>query len=86
VTSRAVDPAQARAGGRRAAPPHRPVVRAAWWPDVLGAVAALSMLVVVALWVVDRGLQGLGAAASATTSLGRLTGLVAADLLLVQVF
>jgi predicted ferric reductase len=62
------------------------MARAAWWPDVLGAVAALSMLVVVALWVADRGLQDLAAAASGMTSLGRLTGLVAADLLLVQVF
>ena len=44
-------------------------------------------MVVVALWLAHRGLQDLVAPAqgSALTSLGRLTGLVAADLLLVQV-
>jgi predicted ferric reductase len=44
-------------------------------------------VVVVALWLAHRGLQDLfaGAPGSAPTSLGRLTGLVAADLLLVQV-
>jgi predicted ferric reductase len=70
----------------RAAPP---VLRArprSWWPDVLGAACALSMLVVVALWVGHRGLQDLGGLGSGLTSLGRLTGLVGADLLLIQVF
>ncbi|GAA2358069.1 ferric reductase-like transmembrane domain-containing protein [Dactylosporangium salmoneum] len=45
----------------------------------------LSMLVVVALWVHNRGVQDLTGVASGLTSLGRLTGLVSADLLLVQV-
>jgi predicted ferric reductase len=53
---------------------------------VLGAAAVFSMLTVVALWVRSRGLQDLVAASSGVTSLGRLTGLVAADLLLIQVF
>jgi predicted ferric reductase len=43
------------------------------------------MLVVVALWVTGGGLQDLGQLGTGLTSLGRLTGLVASDLLLVQV-
>lgn len=43
-----------------------------------------SLLVVVALWVGAGGLQGLGQLGYGLTSLGRLTGLVAADLLLIQ--
>jgi predicted ferric reductase len=56
-----------------------------WWPDAIGTAATLSMLVVVALWVHNRGLQQLTGVASASTSVGRLAGLVSADLLLVQV-
>jgi predicted ferric reductase len=57
-----------------------------WWPDVAGSVVALSLLVVTGLWLSNRGLQDLtGGAASALSSVGRLTGLWAADLLLVQV-
>jgi predicted ferric reductase len=74
------------AGRARQAPPARPAYRRGWWPDVLGAAACFSMLVVVALWVGHRGLQDLGGLASGLTSIGRLTGLVAADLLLIQVF
>jgi predicted ferric reductase len=57
-----------------------------WWPDVIGAVTVFGMLVVVALWVRNRGLEQLVDPATALDSLGRLTGLVSADLLLVQVF
>ena len=57
-----------------------------WWRDALGVATWASALVVVALWLSGRGVQllttGLG---DQLTSLGRLTGLVAADLLLVQV-
>jgi predicted ferric reductase len=63
----------------------RPGPSASWLPDAVGAVAALSVLVVVALWVRGRGLQDLGSLASGLESTGRLTGLVSADLLLVQV-
>lgn len=77
-------------GGRGpgAAPP---AGRAGWWPDVIGCAAAFSALVVVALWVRNQGLQELRhlvddiGSADGLTSAGRLTGLVAADLLLVQV-
>jgi predicted ferric reductase len=58
-----------------------------WWRDAAGVVCWASALVVVALWLRGRGLQGLGSSAGEQlTSLGRLTGLVAADLLLIQVF
>ena len=57
----------------------------AWWRDVAGALTWLSLLVVTALWVANRGLQELGTPAGALTSLGRLTGLLASDLLLLQV-
>ena len=43
------------------------------------------MLVVVALWVSGGGVQELASVGAGLTSLGRLTGLVASDLLLIQV-
>ena len=53
--------------------------------DAVGAAALLSVVYVVALWVANRGLQDLaGGTGPALTSLGRVLGLVAADLLLVQ--
>jgi ferredoxin-NADP reductase/DMSO/TMAO reductase YedYZ heme-binding membrane subunit len=57
----------------------------AWWRDAVGSLTWASGLVVVALWVFDGQLRAVGALASGLTSLGRLTGLVSADLLLVQV-
>ncbi|MGW5718642.1 ferredoxin reductase family protein [Amycolatopsis sp. NPDC003865] len=60
----------------------RPVVRA-WWRDAAGLTAWLSVLFVVALWVSGRGLQDLGT--DFFTATGRLTGLLSADLLLLQV-
>ncbi|UOX90583.1 ferric reductase-like transmembrane domain-containing protein [Amycolatopsis sp. FBCC-B4732] len=59
----------------------RPAVRA-WWRDVAGLTAWLSVLFVVALWVSGRGLQDLRT--DFFTATGRLTGLVSADLLLLQ--
>ena len=42
---------------------------------VAGALTALfSLLIVVALWVANRGVQDLSAAGTGLTSLGRLTG------------
>jgi predicted ferric reductase len=43
------------------------------------------MLVVVALWVAGGGVQGLAGVGTALISVGRLAGLVASDLLLIQV-
>ena len=58
-----------------------------WWRDAVGVACWSTALVVLGLWVVGRGLQGLTAGSGdALTSLGRLSGLVAADLLLIQVF
>ncbi|WP_036922675.1 ferredoxin reductase family protein [Propionicicella superfundia] len=72
--------------GLTSLPVRRPPVRAPrWWRDAVGAVTWLTMLVVVALWISGGGIQAMGTPAGALTSLGRLTGLVAADLLLVQV-
>ncbi|NJC74021.1 ferredoxin reductase family protein [Planosporangium thailandense] len=59
--------------------------RSTWWPDAIGATAVFSLLIVVALWVHGRGLQDLGGLWTGATSLGRLTGLVSSDLLLIQV-
>jgi len=75
-------------GGRSANHPAgagpRPA-RRGWAPDLIGAVAALSVVLVVALWVHGQGLANLRGGGTAFTSLGRLTGLVAADLMLIQV-
>lgn len=58
----------------------------AWYADAAGALLWMSLLVVTALWVANGGLQTTAAdPASTLTGLGRLTGLLAADLLLVQV-
>lgn len=57
----------------------------AWWRDAVASLTWLSVIVVAALWIGGGGLRELGGVAPAMTSLGRLTGLVAADLLLVQV-
>jgi predicted ferric reductase len=46
----------------------------------------MSMVVVVVLWVWGQGVQQLGTMAALLDSVGRLTGLVSADLLLIQVF
>ena len=57
-----------------------------WWADAVGSVTGLSMLVVVALWVSNQGVQNLGDGVwAAARALGRITGLVSADLLLIQV-
>ena len=62
----------------------RPTPR--WWRASCRDALALSLLLVTALWAGPHGLPDLaGGPAAALTSLGRLTGLVASDLLLVQV-
>jgi predicted ferric reductase len=60
---------------------------APWWRDAAAVACWASVLLVVALWVIGRGLQSLGSTPSdVLITLGRLTGLIAADLLLIQVF
>ena len=54
--------------------------------DAVGVVAGLTLLIVTALWVAGGGLQQiLAGGAGAWSSLGRITGLLSADLLLLQV-
>ncbi|WP_329138260.1 ferredoxin reductase family protein [Streptomyces sp. NBC_01476] len=70
-------------GHRKPPPPRPPLVTSA---DVLGALAILSAVAVIALWVMNQG-----GPASLTTldramgSLGLLTGLLASDLMILQV-
>lgn len=68
-------------------PPVRPrSATSRWRADAAGVAVWSSLLVVTALWVSGKGVQGLGGgAAAALSSVGRLTGLLAADLLLLQV-
>jgi predicted ferric reductase len=56
-----------------------------WWRDAIGVCTWAMVLVTVALWVGHRGVQDLFGVTSGLTSLGRLSGLLCADLLLVQV-
>ncbi len=54
--------------------------------DIIGSAVVLSLVAVLAMWVEHRGLQDLaGGTGPALISLGRLTGLVASNLLLLQV-
>jgi len=76
---------QLRMASRRALSRPLPLPLPAWWRDACGVFAWSSMLVVLGLWVAGGGVQGLTQAGAALTSLGRLTGLVASDLLLIQV-
>ncbi|GIE53672.1 oxidoreductase [Amorphoplanes nipponensis] len=74
----------------RPAPPGpvrpRPLVTPRWWGDLGGVGAGVSLLIVTALWVAHGGVRELaGGGAGAVSALGRLTGLWASDLLLVQV-
>jgi predicted ferric reductase len=58
-----------------------------WWADAAGTVGIASVVAVLALWLHHAGLQAaMAGGAAAESSFGRLTGLLAADLLLVQVF
>jgi predicted ferric reductase len=56
-----------------------------WWRDLVVVATWASMLVVVALWVRGGGAHHLHDGTPAFLSWGRLTGLVSADLLLIQV-
>src|SRR3954469_20833493 len=81
VTSRTAVP--------RTTSPDRPAglrVTPRWWADAGGLGAGMSLLIVTALWVSNGGLQQIvGGGADAVSGIGRLTGLWASDLLLLQV-
>jgi predicted ferric reductase len=66
-------------------PQPEPWVAPVWWRDAVAMVTWASVLITLALWVLHRGLQDLAALGTGLTSLGRLAGLLSADLLLVQV-
>ncbi len=73
-----------------ALPSHRPQrsprTTPRWFADLGGVVAGLTMLIVTALWVRNGGVQQLaGGGSDAVSAIGRLTGLWASDLLLLQV-
>ncbi|MGX6607950.1 ferredoxin reductase family protein [Micromonosporaceae bacterium Da 78-11] len=70
-------------GSGRTAAKVRPVRR--WWADLAGSAALLSVVAVVALWLHNGGIRAFTAAGGPATSFGRFTGLVASDLLLLQV-
>jgi predicted ferric reductase len=53
--------------------------------DVTGAAALASLVFVVALWLADGGIQTLAQPGGLALTTGRLTGLLSADLLLIQV-
>jgi predicted ferric reductase len=57
-----------------------------WWRDASVTSGWLVLIVVTALWVKGGGIQELTSVTGALTSLGRITGLIASALLLIQVF
>lgn len=57
-----------------------------WWRDTSGAAVWLLLLGVTALWIHGGGLADVGSVGGFLSSFGRLTGLIASALLLVQVF
>ncbi len=57
-----------------------------WWRDASVVAGWLVLLVVTALWVSGGGVQELSSLPGALMSTGRLTGLIASALLLIQVF
>ena len=67
----------------RPAPPAPVVPR--WWAEAAGVLTWASLLVVAGLWLAVGGITDVTTVAEAWTSLGRLTGLLASDLLLIQV-
>ncbi|MCU7729393.1 ferredoxin reductase family protein [Actinoplanes sp. KI2] len=70
------------AGATMLCPPPAP---GRWRRDVAGAATILSVTVVIALWLANGGIRHLAGPGATATSVGRLTGLIASDLLLLQV-
>jgi predicted ferric reductase len=72
----------------RAAPgppsPRRPALRLGW-ADLLGPIAIMSTVIVVAIWLEDQGLAGLASSDVAYGSIGLLTGLLSWQLMILQV-
>jgi predicted ferric reductase len=83
----AEDQTAAAPGGpaQRGATPQRRPGTAAWWRDAIVVATWANVLFVLALWLRGGGAADLDSATQTYLSLGRLTGLVSADLLLIQV-
>jgi predicted ferric reductase len=79
-TAAASGPAQ-----HRGALPQRRPTTPTWWRDAIVVATWANVLIVVTLWLRGDGATDLDSANQTYLSLGRLTGLVAADLLLIQV-
>jgi predicted ferric reductase len=73
----------AHRSAHRAGPP-RPA-SPGWWKDAVSVATWASLLAVGALWIADGGIQNLAGTAGLLKGTGQLTGLIAADLLLLQV-
>src|SRR5690349_13148935 len=70
----------------RAAAATRPAGTPPWWAGAGGVAAGTSLLIVTALWVSHGGVtQTAGGGAGAVSAIGRLAGLWASDLMLLQV-
>ncbi len=79
-------PGQQPDPARRARPAIRtPALTRGWWRDAVAIFTSASMLVVCALWLAGGGVQEMSGWAGGVTSVGRLAGLVSANLLLIQV-
>ncbi len=79
---------RSRTGAHPPAPAWRPAARhrrLAWIGDGIGSLAIVSVVVVVLLWIRGGNVGLFGAPGGTMTSLGRLTGLVSSDFLLLQV-
>ncbi|MBN9611381.1 MAG: ferric reductase-like transmembrane domain-containing protein [Actinobacteria bacterium] len=59
--------------------------RIAWMSDIAGVFAISTVVILVAMWFANGGIGALSAPGGAAMTFGRLTGLIAADLLLLQV-
>ena len=78
-------PTPNRLGASAAAAPREPRVIPSWWRDTSIVVAWGLGLFVVALWVTNGGIAGLTSTSGVLDESGRLTGLIASYLLLLQV-
>lgn len=76
-------PARSGYGAARMRAPRLAVPR--WWPVATAGLGWSSVTIVIGFWIADGGPAGLRTLAGAATGIGRLTGLLSADLLLLQV-
>jgi predicted ferric reductase len=88
MSTYAADQTAAAPGGpahNRATGPQRRPLTPTWWRDAVVLATWANVLIVVALWLRGGGATDLDSATQTYLSLGRITGLVSADLLLIQV-